>query len=265
MGEVERAHIEVSPKLWNLRPYDKMNGEITKSPHLVASYQKVKEEMKDWGDYRKMPEEIPEFPLIRRMLLGADSVVQTPRIRAFETNERRMAKITETMDPCFVGRNSAVLQYAQFVYTDDSTRRRMTKAATPKPGKFEEEWTKLDTAPTVMRGKADLRQATLIVMSVKPELAMSGKLLTRTALAPFGCEENKIKHGEDEDKSAGRLVVPNFPDEMRSEEQGPLSSEGIRSETIWREKTVDRKNPCSRIPIKREKTTIRLRQVECPA
>ena len=73
--------------------------------------------------------------------------------------------------------------------------------------------------------KADLREAALIVMSVKPELAMSGKLLIRTALAPFGCEEIKIKHGEEEDKSADRLVVPKFPDEMRSEEEGSSSSE----------------------------------------
>ena len=65
----------------------------------------------------------------------------------------------------------------------------------------------------------------LIVMSVKPELAMSGKQLTRTAQAPFGCEEMKIKHGEEEDKSAGRLVGPKLLDKMRSEEQGPSSSE----------------------------------------
>ena len=62
-------------------------------------------------------------------------------------------------------------------------------------------------------------------MSVKPELAMSGKLLIRTALAPFGCEEIKIKHGEEEDKSADRLVVPKFPDEMRSEEEGSFREE----------------------------------------
>ena len=80
IGEVEKGHIELIPKLWNLRPYDKMNGEITKIPRLVASFQKVKEETKDWGVYRKLPEEIPEFPLIRRMLLGADSVVQTPKL-----------------------------------------------------------------------------------------------------------------------------------------------------------------------------------------
>ena len=110
MGEVERGHIEVLPKLWNLRPYDKTNGEITRIPRLTAAYHKVREETKDWGDYEKLPEEIPEFPLIRRMLLGAVSVVQTPRLRVFETNERRVAKFSETMDPCFVGRNAAVLQ-----------------------------------------------------------------------------------------------------------------------------------------------------------
>ena len=111
MGEVERGHIEVFPKLWNLSPYDKTNGEITRIPRLTAAYHKVREETKDWGDYEKLPEEIPKFPLIRRTLLGAVSVVQTPRLRAFETNERSVAKLSETMDPCFVGRNTAVLQY----------------------------------------------------------------------------------------------------------------------------------------------------------
>ena len=73
MGEVERGHIEVIPKLWNLRPYDKTNGEISRIPRLTAAYRKVREETKDWGDYKKLAEEIPQFPLIRRMLLGAVS------------------------------------------------------------------------------------------------------------------------------------------------------------------------------------------------
>ena len=55
MGEVERGHIEVFPKLWNLRPYDKTNGEITRVPRLTAAYHKVREETKDWGDYEKLP------------------------------------------------------------------------------------------------------------------------------------------------------------------------------------------------------------------
>ena len=110
MGEMGRGHLEVFQKLWNLRPFDKTNGEITRI-RLTAAYQKVREETKCWGDYKKLPEETPEFPLIRRMLLGAVSVIQTSRLRAFETSERRVAKISETIDPCFVGRNAAVLQH----------------------------------------------------------------------------------------------------------------------------------------------------------
>ena len=178
MGEVDRGHIEVFLKLWNLRPYDKTNGEITRIPRLTAAYHKVREETKDWGDYKKLPKEIPEFPLIRRMLLGAVSAVQTPRLRAFETNERRIANFSETMDPCFVGRNAAVLQYTQFAYTDEATRRRMSNAATPKPGRFDEEWAKLNLAPIVMRGKADLPEASLIVMSVKLGLTVGGTVQT---------------------------------------------------------------------------------------
>ena len=61
MGEVERGRIEVFPKLWNLRPYDKTNGEITRTPRLTTAYHKVREETKDWGYYEKLPEEIPDF------------------------------------------------------------------------------------------------------------------------------------------------------------------------------------------------------------
>ena len=55
-------------------------------------------------------------------------------------------------------------------------------------------------------------------------MTMSGSLLTWTALAPFGSEEIKINHGEEEDKSAGRLVITKFPNGTGNEEQGPSSS-----------------------------------------
>ena len=202
MGEVERGHIEVFPKLWNLRPYDKTNGEITRVPRLTAAYHKVREETKDWGDYKKLPEAIPEFPLIRRMLLGAVSVVQTPRLGAFEANERRVGNFVGTMDSYFVGRNAAVLQYTRFAYTDQATRRRISNAATPKPGRFDEEWKELGLAPMRMRGRTELPEASLILTSVKKEMKVGGILQTRTFLAPFGCEEIKVVHGEEEDDRA---------------------------------------------------------------
>ena len=184
----------------------------------------MREETKGWGDYKKLPEEIPELPLIRRMLLGATSAAQTPRLRAFETNERRMAKFSETMNPCFMGRNAAVLQYTQFAFTDEATRRLMSNAATPISGRFDEEWANLDLAPLMMRGKAELPEASLILTSVKPELTVGGTLRTRTILVPFGYEEIKVIHGEEEDQSAGRLIVPKIPDRARIEKLGPSNS-----------------------------------------
>ena len=87
------------------------------------------------------------------------------------------------------------LQYTQFAYADETTKRRMNNTATPKPGRFYEEWAKLDLVPIVTRGKADLPEASLILTTAKPELMVGGTLQTRTMLAPFGCEEVKVLHG----------------------------------------------------------------------
>ena len=231
MGEVERGHIEVFPKLWNLRPYDKTNGEMTRVPRLTAAYHKVREETKDCGDYKKLPEAIPEFPLIRRMLLGAVSVVQTPRLRAFETNERRVGNFSATMDPYFVGRNAAVLQYTRFAYMDQATRGRISNAATPKPEGFDEECRGLGLAPMRMRGRTELPEASVILTSVRKEMkAAAGVLQTRIFLAPFGCEEIKVVHGEEEDKSAGTLLIPRFQEKADNDKQGPSNSNRDKSE-----------------------------------
>ena len=64
----------------------------------------------------------------------------------------------------------------------------------------------------MMRGKAELPEASLILTSVKQELTVGGTLQARTMLAPFGFEEINVVHVEEEDQSAGRLVVPKFPD-----------------------------------------------------
>ena len=164
------------------------------------------------------------------MLLGAVSVVQTPRLRAFETNERRIGNFVGTMDPYFVGRNAAVLQYTRFAYTDQATRRRISNAATPKPGRFDEEWVGLGLAPMKMRGRTELSEASLILTSVKPELKVGGTLQARTFLASFGCEEIKVVHGEEEDGSAGTLIIPKFPEGTDNEKQGPSSSKKDMSE-----------------------------------
>ena len=90
--------------------------------------------------------------------------------------------------------------------------------------RFDEAWAKLDLAPMRMRGRAELPEASLILTSVKPELTVGGTLQTRTLLAPFGYEEVKTVYGEEKDQSAGRLVMPKFPEGTGREEQGPSNS-----------------------------------------
>ena len=120
--------------------------------------------------------------------------------------------------------------YTRFAYTDQATRRRISNAATPKPGKFDEEWTGLGLAPMRMRGRTELPEASLILTSVKKEMKMGGILQTRTFLAPFGWEEIKVVHGEEENRSAGTLLILRFPEKADNDEQGPLSSNKDKSE-----------------------------------
>ena len=69
-----------------------------------------------------------------------------------------------------------------------------------------------------MRGTAELQEAALIAMSVKPELAIGGKLMTMTALAPFGCRE-KTRRIRRQVSWSGKVVWPRFPDETTNDEQ----------------------------------------------
>ena len=100
----------------------------------------------------------------------------------------------------------------------------MSNAAVPKPGIFEEARARINLVPTIMRGKADLQEAALIFLNARSELTINGKRLTRTALAPFGYEEVVIRHEEQDDRSAGELVVPKLSTEAMIGEQGPSGS-----------------------------------------
>ena len=82
----------------------------------------------------------------------------------------------------------------------------------------------LNLAPTRMRGRAELPEDSLISTNVKQESTVGGTLQTRTFLAPFDYEEIKVVHGEEEDESAGRLIIPKFPEGAKTEKQGPSSS-----------------------------------------
>ena len=86
------------PKFGLLGPYNKTNGEITSIHRLMTVNQKVRKEGEDWDGFKKLPEDVPAFSLTRELLLGTDSVVHTPRLKASETKEKSKAKFSESMD-----------------------------------------------------------------------------------------------------------------------------------------------------------------------
>ena len=55
--------------------YHKTNGDTTRILRLLAAYQRVRKELKIWDDFERLHEEASEFSLIRRLLLGGDSIV----------------------------------------------------------------------------------------------------------------------------------------------------------------------------------------------
>ena len=73
-------------------------------------------------------------------------------------------------------------------------------------------------------------------------------------------------HGEEEDRSAGTLIIPRFPEGADNDEQGPSSSNRDRSEgDDGQEGAVRSKNPCNKMQIKLVGKTTGHRQEECPA
>ena len=145
--------VEVYPKLWKLILYDKTNGKVSRIPRLMtAEYQKLRKETEDGNDFRRLPEEKPEYTLIRRILVRAGSAVQMRKMGAFETNERRMAAFSTSMNQCVLGRKDAVLQPTQFAYVEGSTKGG-SKHCHTQAWRFEEESAALNVAPLAIEKK----------------------------------------------------------------------------------------------------------------
>ena len=65
------------PEALELKALQKNERRKHKSSWTDCRISQIERRQERLGDYKKLPEDIPEFPLIRRMLLGADSVVQS--------------------------------------------------------------------------------------------------------------------------------------------------------------------------------------------
>ena len=137
----------------NHRTYDKTNRDLKKLPRLLTSYQRARKDTNERIDFNELPEETPDYPIIRIFLHGDDSAVYAPRLIVIETNERKMTGFADTTDSCFVSSNAAVLQITHFAYLEESTTKRMSNIAIPKSAKKTNDWKRLKVALLAMKMK----------------------------------------------------------------------------------------------------------------
>ena len=120
------ANVQFNPKLWNLRPVVKGTKDAVKNPAWPETYDHVKEHQEAClTGSSPLPDRCPQYPLIRRMLLGVTSPTLAARIGAAQDVEERMLKWSEGMEPRFSSRNAAALHNFDFIFADIWSRKKI--------------------------------------------------------------------------------------------------------------------------------------------
>ena len=87
-GRKREGPIEVYPKFWNLNPVARDTREVLRIPAWTKSFEFAKRELATILDQEVLPTAIPEFPTVRRMMLGMNSPMVVPSLHARAAVER---------------------------------------------------------------------------------------------------------------------------------------------------------------------------------
>ena len=92
-GGEDLSNVQFNPTLRILRPIVKDSGEAMRVPAWPEAYVHLKENQQAWlVGSRPFPDQCPQYPQIRRMLLGVTSPITAPSIGATREVEARMRK-----------------------------------------------------------------------------------------------------------------------------------------------------------------------------
>ena len=100
--------IEVYPKFRNLNPTAKDTREVSRIAAWTKCFEYTKRELETILERDVLPAAIPEFPTLRRMMLGMNSPMLVPFLSARVTVEQQQKEFTESWDPLFIGYTAAV-------------------------------------------------------------------------------------------------------------------------------------------------------------
>ena len=173
--------------------------------------------------FRPLPDQCPQYPPIRRMLLGVTSPVIAPRIGAARDAEEKMRKWSEGKEPRFISWNVAAMHTFEFTFPDAWSLKKIKAPPSSRPGVSVDVWNDVyiladDWSPSKWPGEVEV-----IPLEVAKE-CRGGTYMRVDELAPYSDESVEFLVNDELFYHAGDLTVPAWPDsdmDMRQGSSGP--------------------------------------------
>ena len=222
IGDVDDSHIQFNPKLWNLRPILKDTEEAMRVPAWAEAYAHVKENQGAWlAGSRPLPSQCPQYPPIRRMLLGVTSpvialVLEPPVMRKRECRNGVMGW----------SRASSVGMWQRCTHLTSvslmhGAERRLKRHPRQKPDVSSDMLSNVYTPANDLSRLKWPGEIKVVLLEVPKELR-GGTDITVDELAPHDDESVDFLVNDELFYHAGDLTVPARPDSDMDMRQGPL-------------------------------------------
>ena len=207
MGGKREGPIETYTKFWNLNPLTASGQEFLRIPARKKSFELVKRKLEAILEKEILPTTIPEFPTVRRMILGMNSSLVVPSLFARAAMEGQQREITDGWDPVFIGYTVSVYFHTCDIKINSwTTQAKKMRGSLPPKFEIREVLRKLERAglenllPVWDDGRMIVEEGHI---ALKDEM----KFATRRYRAPYGLEQVKMRQEGKELDAAGLLYV----------------------------------------------------------
>ena len=168
-------------------------GEVLRISAWKGSFELVKKELEMILEREALPTTVPEFPLVRRMILGMNSPLVVPSLHARATVEKQQKEFTNGWDPLFIGYSAAV-----FFHTCDIGINSCTTRAKKMRGSMPPNFEDRDILRTLEEAELENKlpnweDGRMIVEEGLIALKDEMKFATRKYRAPYGLEELELR------------------------------------------------------------------------
>ena len=207
VGGKREGPIETYPKFWNLNPLTAGGREILRIPAWKDSFALVKRELEAIMEKEILPATMPEFPIVRRMILGMNIPLVVPSIFARMTTEEMQKDFTDGWVPLFIDYTAAVYFHTSEAKINSRTLQAEKMKGSLPPGyevrkvlrALEQEGLE-NMLPVWDDGRMIMKEGHIA-------LADDMRFATRKYRAPYGLEQVGMRQEGKELDAAGQLYV----------------------------------------------------------